>query len=208
MSVTARAEPPAHVLAPEAGLSLTDRVGEASTGYPIDRRLRGGYRLGGSWGMSRSFTLGLFYERSGAGREEIAYADTGYASSTSRSLHAVIADLRVFALRSASTRLFVELDAGFSLEAVEQSGVRLDPGPKAYRCTASSGPSALLGVAVGGEVELGGSFALVGRAFGVAHRLGDAPLSDGAGLPCAPGAGSLAQLGASLGLAYRFDLGS
>lgn len=204
-SGAARAEAPAHAISPEAATVLAVRSGSASTGYPVEDRVRGGFRLGFQWGMTPAFTVGLAYERVGGGRERVRF-DDGYASDTRRTLDAILASVRVFPVVTPSARAFVELGVGFSRESVEQTGVRTLP-TMPYRCAATSSGSLALGPAVGGEIGVAGPVALVARAYATFHRLGDDTLSDDSAAPCAAGAGTMLITGASLGLAYRFDLG-
>ena len=185
---------------------LAVRSGSASTGYPVEDRVRGGFRLGAQWGMSPSFTVGLAYERVGAGRERAAF-EGGYASDTRRTLDAILASVRIYPFTWPAVQAFFEIDLGFSRESADQAGVRLLPQATPYRCSATSSGSLALGPAIGVDVTVAGPVALVARAYATFHRLGDDTLTDDAAAPCVAGAGTMMLAGVSLGLAYRFDLG-
>ncbi len=71
-----------------------------------------------------------------------------------------------------------------------------------YSCSASDGPGFSLGGGLGLDLDVGREVSFISQLSATAYR----QTSDTIG-SCAPGSGSVTGIGASIGFAYRFDLG-
>ena len=141
--------------------------------------------------------------RSGLGGERTAAVEPGY--SAQRDLDTLWLSGRYYFARGEVLRWFAALAAGPSLQHVRASGTRegdfLRP-PTVFICSESDfGVSASASGGLDLQVDRHLAFVVSGGVGG--HLLSEASL-DG----CAPGAGDLVNLSASVGFAYRFGLGS
>lgn len=206
------AAPVEHAIGPEVALGSSLRLGGSSTGNEVTERFGLSYHAGVYWGMSRLWSVGLQYSRSSAGTEQVSEAAGANGVSTRRAIEAFLADLRIHPIRGKAGRVFVGIHGGLSHEKVEQTGSQLvtssvQPRFVSFRCNASGSSSLALGASLGGELELGGGFAMLTRFSFTANRLSDGVLEDGDGFGCAAGAGSTPVIDGRVGVAYRFDLG-
>ena len=207
-------EPPPveHAIGPEVALGSSLRLGGSSTGNEVTERFGLSYAAGVYWGMSRLWSVGLQYSRSSAGTEQVSEAAGSNGVSTRRAIQAFLANLRIHPIRGKAGRVFVGIHGGLSHEKVEQSGSLLvtsgvQPRFVSFKCNASGSSSLAIGASLGGELELGGGFAMLTRFSFTANRLSDSVLEDGDGFGCAAGAGSTPVIDGRVGVAYRFDLG-
>jgi len=161
------------------------------------------YALAAYLAWSREFALGLELDYVGLGRVRALSGQNSIDSDYGAAGGWLGA--RVFPLRRERLDLFVNLRIGLVLQHVDSRGVRADPAnitvpARSFACSEWDGPGFGFGGAFGVAYRLGRRVSLVSRVDLTGTRLSGDPLGE-----CAPGIGSVASLGGSVGLTYEFE---
>ncbi len=160
------------------------------------------YGVGAWFAPSRLFSLGLRYERVGEGGER---TKTGAATlRVQRDLDALMLGARVYPIRGDAWGMYMHLGLGLSNQHLDANGARpattFGPGPT-FACSASDGPGLSLSSGAGLDIDVARRFAFLAEGHISAYRHGGEVLD-----ACAPGSGSITNIGANLGFMYRFEL--
>jgi hypothetical protein len=197
---------PRSTLALQGDLGIASRLGGVDSGF--DASARQGLVLAASalWSPVRTFDVGLGYQRTGLGTEELAPSAQYATARIARTMQSAWLELRAYPVRGERGGLFLGLMLGPSWETSSAS-VYVPPASTAssgrsFRCSGAGTPSVALGASLGGELDLGSGIALITRVVGASYR-GSGDFVD----DCFPAIGSAVTVDGRVGLAYRFDLG-
>jgi hypothetical protein len=160
------------------------------------------YGFGAWFAPNELLAFGLRYERVGQGGEQ---SRTGAATlRVQRDIDVLWLGARVYAVRGDDLGVYMALGLGLAAQRLTANGARPSPnfGPgSTFVCSASDGPGLSLGGGAGIDLQMDRHLAFVAEGQLSAFRQSGELIGG-----CAPGAGSVTNIGAQLGLLYRFEV--
>ena len=187
----------------EARFGFNTRLGSSFDDSVRESLLGPNFAFAGFLAWKPEYSLGVELEHSGLGRVralsgqeaiDVQYSATGAWFAA-----------RVFPIRRERLDVFVNLRIGAVVQHLDAIGTRLVSSSngtpaQAFKCSEWDGPGIGLGGAIGLSYRLSRHVSLLSRLDATGHRLSGDPLGN-----CAEGIGSVASVGANLGLAYEFE---
>jgi hypothetical protein len=198
------APPPESTISFELDGGIHRRMGD-SADYGFESREAAGLTFGPSIWLSpaRLWAVGLAYRRIGLGRDASGPGDNSL--TVRRRLDAIWLGGRAFPWRSETVGFFILLELGMSWQHADADGTRLTQEfvrpAESYACSASDGPGFALGGGVGLDVDIGDNLSFIMQTDLTAHRHTSDTIDS-----CTPGSGSVTNVGANIGFAYKLDL--
>ncbi len=203
-SDTGSERPPEMTLGVQLDFGLGTRLGDSGA-YDFQQKQSGGMAFGPSvwFSPSRLWSVGASYRRYDLGTDAApAGADM---LEISRSLDLFWLGGRAYPWRTDTLGIYLTLGLGLGWQHAGATGTQVSADythpTTTFVCSGSDGPGLALGGGLGLDVDLDRNFAFFTQIDTFAHRQSGDVIGG-----CVPGSGSVTTLGASLGLAYRFDL--
>jgi hypothetical protein len=198
-----RLAPPESSVGPEVFAGMNGRLSDAEGFRDDDEHTGMTFGLGGWFAPNRTYSLGLTYQRTTLGAAQSA---GGVDSLTARyDMNTFWFGGRAYPLRNDTVGLYVLLELGASWQEVSAGGTRptsvFTSPAESFACSEADSPGLALGGGLGLDVDIERRLAFLVQADLSGHRL-SSEVVDG----CAPGIGSVTNVGARVGFLYRFDL--